>query len=76
MMAALLGAAASGQIAVDYKPLRRSGDAASGKSALHLVSAWCRDRLLSLGQLASGRKSNEIAAIPELLGLLALRGRR
>ena len=41
---------------------------------MHLVSAWQRERSLTLGQVAVDDKSNEITAIPRLLGLLALRG--
>ena len=73
-LAALLSAAASGQIAIDGKALRRSGDAADGRSALHLVSAWCREQALTLGQVAAAEKSNEITAIPRLLKLLVLQG--
>src|SRR5690606_29477267 len=53
--------------------LRRSFDAAHRKGAIHLVSAWCRQNHLVLGQLATDEKSNEITAIPKLLELLDLR---
>jgi predicted transposase YbfD/YdcC len=61
-------------IAIDGKTLRRSHDRGAGTTALHLVSAWAADHRLSLGQLAVGDKSNEIAAIPQLLELLELSG--
>jgi predicted transposase YbfD/YdcC len=61
-------------IAIDGKTLRRSFDAASGKSAVHLVSAWASDLRLSLGQVAVDDKSNEITAVPRLLELLELAG--
>jgi len=61
-------------IAIDGKTLRRSFDAASGKAAIHMVSAWCKENHLVLGQLTTDEKSNEITAIPELLDLLDLRG--
>jgi predicted transposase YbfD/YdcC len=61
-------------IAIDGKTLRRSFDAASGKAALHMVSAWATANRISLGQVAVDGKSNEITAIPGLLGLLELSG--
>ena len=61
-------------IAVDGKTSRRSFDTASGKGALHTVSAWLSDVGLVLGQQKTTDKSNEITAIPELLGVLDLSG--
>lgn len=61
-------------IAVDGKTVRRSFAREDNKSALHLVSAWCAENRLVLGQVATREKSNEISAIPELLALLDLRG--
>ncbi len=60
------------QIAVDGKVLRRSHDRSKGLGALWLVSAWAVDRGVSLGQLATDEKSNEITAIPELLDNLEI----
>jgi predicted transposase YbfD/YdcC len=54
-------------IAIDGKTLRRSHDRRKGLGAMHLVSAWAVDCGISLGQLATEAKSNEITAIPELL---------
>jgi len=62
------------QVAIDGKTLRRSFDRAQEKSALHLVSAWCTENHLTLGQVAVDAKSNEITAIPELLRMLELSG--
>jgi predicted transposase YbfD/YdcC len=63
-----------GVVAIDGKVLRRSFDRASGKSALHMVSAWgCQQRLV-LAQIATDAKSNEITAVPKLLELLTLKG--
>lgn len=59
-------------VAVDGKTLRHSFD--QGQPPLHLVSAWCTENGLSLGQQAVGAHSNEIMAIPELLELLELQG--
>jgi len=64
----------AGVVALDGKTLRRSHDAANGKKALHLVSAWAAENRLVLAQVAVDEKSNEITAIPELLKLLALEG--
>jgi predicted transposase YbfD/YdcC len=54
--------------------LRRSFDKASGKSALHMVSAWGCEQRLVLGQVATDAKSNEITAVPKLLKMLSLEG--
>jgi len=63
-----------GVVAIDGKVLRRSFDRASGRSPLHMVSAWgCRQRLV-LAQIATDAKSNEITAVPKLLKLLTLQG--
>jgi predicted transposase YbfD/YdcC len=60
-------------IAVDGKACRAApGDTFSG--CLHLVSAWAVENNLILGQVAVEDGSHEIAAIPELLGLLDLSG--
>jgi predicted transposase YbfD/YdcC len=59
-------------IAVDGKTSRRSLDAASGKAALHTVSAYLSDAGIVLGQCKTSEKSNEITAIPELLQQLDL----
>jgi len=63
-----------GVVAIDGKVLRRSFDRASGKSALHMVSAWGSEQRLVLGQMATDAKSNEIAAVPKLLKMLTLKG--
>lgn len=55
------------QIAIDGKALRRSHDRRRGLGPLWLVSAWSVDRGISLGQIATDEKSNEITAILELL---------
>ena len=55
--------------AIDGKTGRRSYDTQAGKRALHLVSAWASANTLTLGQVSTGEKSNEITAIPRLLEL-------
>jgi predicted transposase YbfD/YdcC len=64
----------AGVVAIDGKVLRRSFDRASGKSALHMVSAWGCEQRLVLGQIATDAKSNEITAVPKLLKMLSLAG--
>ena len=54
-------------IAIDGKTLRRSHNKKKHLGALHIVSAWSSEQGISLGQLATEEKSNEITAIPELL---------
>lgn len=61
-------------VAIDGKTVRRSHDARAGKGALHLVSAWASANTLTLGQVSTEAKSNEITAIPRLLELLELKG--
>ena len=63
-----------GVIAIDGKVLRRSFDHASGKSPLHMVSAWGCEQRLVLAQVATDAKSNEITAVPKLLAMLSLKG--
>ena len=63
-----------GVIAIDGKVVRRSFDKASGRSALHMVSAWGCDQRLVLAQIATDAKSNEITAVPKLLRMLCLKG--
>lgn len=61
-------------VAIDGKTLRRSFDTASGKAAIHMVSAWATVNHISLGQIVVDEKSNEITAIPKLLEMLELSG--
>ncbi len=64
-----------GQIVpIDGKTLRGSFDKASGKSAIHMVSAWATANHISLGQMVVDAKSNEITAIPKLLEILEISG--
>jgi predicted transposase YbfD/YdcC len=63
-----------GVVAIDGKVLRRSFDRVSGKSALHMVSAWGSEQRLVLAQIATDAKSNEITEVPKLLRMLTLKG--
>jgi len=60
-------------IAVDGKTIR--GAKSHGKkSPIHMVSAWACESNLVLGQIKTVEKSNEITAIPQLLGILDIAG--
>lgn len=61
-------------VAMDGKTLRGSFDTASGKSALHSVSAWACGLRLCLGLKSVDDKSNEIPAVQELIAILDLKG--
>ena len=61
-------------IAIDGKTMRRSHDRANGLGALHMVSAWASECGISLGQIATEEKSNEITAIPQLLDRIDIAG--
>ena len=60
--------------AIDGKALR--GTAVKGKpnSYIHLVSIWACSQQLTLGQVKVDSKSNEITAIPKLLGIIDIAG--
>jgi predicted transposase YbfD/YdcC len=57
---------------VDGKTIR--GSKKEGRNGLHVVSAWVGENNLTLGELATGEKSNEITAVPELLDMLDIKG--
>lgn len=59
-------------VAIDGKTVRRSHRL--GQGAIHLVSAYCGALRVSLGQVKTEAKSNEITAIPQLLEALLLKG--
>ena len=61
-------------VAFDGKTLRRSFRKAGCGLFVHMVSAWATGNRMVLGQVKVDDKSNEITAIPELLGLLCLKG--
>ena len=61
-------------IAIDGKALRRSHDRKNNLGPLFLVSAWSVQQGISLGQLATEEKSNEITAIPELIDNIDVAG--
>jgi predicted transposase YbfD/YdcC len=61
-------------VAIDGKALRRSHDRRHGLGPLYLVSAWATERGITLGQLATEEKSNEITAIPLLVKQINVKG--
>jgi len=67
-------AAAPRQIAIDGKAVRRSFDRRSGRSPLHLVSAFAVEHGLVLAQRATGAERGELTVLPSLLDGLELRG--
>lgn len=73
-MRAVLPAVDTAVVAVDGKTARRSHDRGADKTAMHMVSAWASASGITLAQVATEAKSNEITAIPALLNLLALDG--
>jgi predicted transposase YbfD/YdcC len=72
-MAAVCEAAGLRHIAIDGKAVR-SAPRATFSGCLHLVSAWAAENRLILGQEAVADGSHEIAALPELLKVLQLKG--
>ncbi|MGI9158432.1 MAG: ISAs1 family transposase [Saprospiraceae bacterium] len=69
-------------ISIDGKKLRGSATkkeqqtshAQGGKSAIHVVHAWCHELQLCLAQYKTDTKSNEITAIPAVLDFLEISG--
>jgi predicted transposase YbfD/YdcC len=59
-------------LAIDGKTLRGSHDRRHDLGPLHLVSVWATQQGVTLGQVATEAKSNEITAIPVLLDQLDL----
>jgi len=59
-------------ICIDGKTMR--GSKYKDAKAHHIVSAWSKDDGFCLGQKAVLEKSNEIAAIPELLDVINVKG--
>jgi predicted transposase YbfD/YdcC len=62
----------SNLISVDGKTIR--GAKVRSKSIFHMVSAFCHANGVSLAQVRTDEKSNDITAIPELLRVLDLEG--
>jgi hypothetical protein len=65
-MQAVVEVATGEGVAIDGKTLRRSYDRAEALGPIHRVSAWAKRNGVSLGQVKTDEKSNEITAIPAL----------
>ncbi len=72
-VSALIGAPVEA-IAIDGKTQRRSGSKAKGQAAAHIVTAFAARQRLVLAQVKVDAKSNEIAAIPALIGMIDMTG--
>lgn len=59
-------------VSIDGKTI--CGAKQGGKSLFHMVSAFCHANGVSLAQVRTAEKSNEITAIPELIKALDLEG--
>ena len=59
-------------IAVDGKTIRGSGN--REHKAYHVVSAFVAENQITLGEITTAEKSNEITAVPELLDLIDVEG--
>lgn len=60
-------------VSIDGKRICGSYDKGKGQAALHVVSAYASANRLTLGQVATDVKSNEITAIPALLDLIEVK---
>jgi len=60
------------QVCIDGKSVR--GTNRRGAMKLHMISMWVREDGISLGQIKTEEKSNEITAIPQLLDSVDIRG--
>lgn len=67
-----IGSCLGKQICIDGKT--NCGVRKRSNRTLHMVSAWVREDGLSLGQVRTEEKSNEITAIPALLDTLSIAG--
>jgi predicted transposase YbfD/YdcC len=61
-------------VSIDGKTARGSYNNKDKMGAIHMVSAWANQAGMSLGQVKTDAKSNEITAIPKLLDLLEIKG--
>jgi predicted transposase YbfD/YdcC len=68
------GEGAPRRVAIDGKAVRRSFDREKGRSPLHLVSAHATEGGIALARRAAEGRGGELAALPDLLDGLDLRG--
>lgn len=67
-----IGSCIGKQVSVDGKTVR--GASSMGDINLHMVSAWIQEDGITMGQVKTEDKSNEITAIPTLLSSLDITG--
>lgn len=60
-------------VALDGKALTSTYHNEGRKGLIYMVGVWCSENKISLAQINTQAKSNEITAIPELLDLLDLK---
>ncbi len=60
-------------VALDGKALASTYHKEGRKGLVYMIGAWCSENKLSLAQVKTHDKSNEITAIPEFLDLLDLK---
>jgi len=70
-----LAAHVEGVIALAGKTVRRSMSASEGRGPIHVVNAFAAGSHLVLTQLKVDDKSNEIIALPRIIGMLDLKDR-
>jgi predicted transposase YbfD/YdcC len=61
-------------ISIDGKAVKSARDKINGGNTPYILSAFLSEIGVSIGQVAVGKKSNEIKAIPDLLKLLDIKG--
>jgi predicted transposase YbfD/YdcC len=61
-------------VSIDGKALRHSFDKSIGQNHIHIVSAYDGGSGVTIGQVSTACKSNEITAIPKLLELIDISG--
>ena len=69
-----VGSCSQKQIGIDGKTVRGTNKSEWENDKLHIISAWIREDGISLGQIRTEEKSNEITAIPKLLKTLKIEG--
>lgn len=61
-------------IAIDGKAIRSARDRINGGNTPYVLSAYLSEIGISIGQVAVDQKSNEFKSIPELLGVIDIKG--
>ena len=70
----LLGHLDQKQLCFDGKKLKGTSPHSKGNQGLYILNAWVAENRVCIGEKKVGKKSNEIKAIPELLGELDITG--